>query len=265
MKSKAHLKGHPIHPILVGFPIAFFTGSFIFDTAGLLSGKTDLWQISYWLQISGVGFALLAAIPGAIDYFFTVPPKSTGKKRATQHALINIANVALFTGIWFYRQTKNPSPYIFIGLEVIGIILLAVAGWMGGTLVYRNQIGVDPRYAFAGKWKENFFKQVKGRIEIATTDELKTNQMKLLHVNHKRIVLARTESNYVAFDDHCTHRGGSLAGGSMICGTVQCPWHGSQFNTSNGDVKAGPAKENIRTYTITQSEGKVFLDLNVSD
>src|SRR5205823_14756376 len=75
-------------------------------------------------------------------------------------------------------------------------------------------------------------------LPISTTDELKTNQMKLLHVNHKRIVLARTESNYVAFDDHCSHRGGSLAGGSMICGTVQCPWHGSRSEEHTSELQS---------------------------
>jgi uncharacterized membrane protein len=191
MKSRAHIKGHPLHPILIAFPIAFFTGSFLFDTAGLITGKMDFWQTSYWLQIAGVGFALLAAIPGAVDYFLTVPPKSTAKKRATKHALINIVNVVLFAAIWFYRRSENASLYIIVGLETIGIVLLAIAGWMGGTLVYRNQIGVNPRYAFAGKWKEKFFKEKTGRIEVAAADELKTNQMKLLHIDDKRIVLAK--------------------------------------------------------------------------
>jgi len=83
--------------------------------------------------------------------------------------------------------------------------------------------------------------------------------MKLLHVGSKRIVLGKTEKGYVAFDDHCTHKGGSLAGGAMICSTVQCPWHGSQFDVTNGQVKAGPAKENIHTYPVTESEGHVYL------
>lgn len=130
-------------------------------------------------------------------------------------------------------------------MEIAGIIgavfaavLLSIAGWLGGTLVYRNQIGVDPRYANAGKWKEAYFKQNEGSIVVANAEELQENQMKLLHLQNKRIVLAKTETGYRAFDDRCSHRGGSLAGGAMICGTVQCPWHGSQFNTETGQVLA---------------------------
>src|SRR5690606_32302832 len=97
--------------------------------------------------------------------------------------------------------------------------------------------------------------------EVATTDELKVNQMKLVHLNNSRIVISRTENGYAAFDDHCTHRGGSLAGGAMICNTVQCPWHGSQFDVRTGMVKAGPAKESIKTYPVVESDGKVFLTI----
>jgi uncharacterized membrane protein/nitrite reductase/ring-hydroxylating ferredoxin subunit len=261
MKSRAQIKGHPLHPILVSFPIAFFTGSLLFDLAGWISTRNDLLQTAHWLQITGVGFAVLAAIPGAVDYFLTVPPRSTGKKRATKHALINIGTVILFTAIWFYRRSANASMPVILTLELVGIIFLSIAGWMGGTLVYRNQIGVDPRYAFAGKWKEKFFKEVNDRLEVASVDELKTNQMQLLHVNSKRIVLAKTENGYVAFDDRCTHRGGSLAGGSMGCGVVQCPWHGSQFDVLTGVVKAGPAKEKISIYPVTENNGKVVLTL----
>jgi uncharacterized membrane protein/nitrite reductase/ring-hydroxylating ferredoxin subunit len=259
MKSKANFKGHPLHPILVSFPIAFLTGSFLFDLAAWLFDHPQLSQTAYWIQIAGVGLGLVAAVPGFIDYLYTVPPKSTGKKRATQHALTNVTNLVLFTGIWLYRRDPASSQYIIMGLELIGLVLLSVAGWMGGTLVFRNQIGVDPRYANAGKWKDETFNG-KGKIVVAKSDELKTNQMKLIRVNNKRLVLGRTEEGYVVFDDHCTHRGGSLAGGSMICGTVQCPWHGSQYDVKTGQVKAGPAKNNIKTYPVTEEGGKVLLN-----
>jgi nitrite reductase/ring-hydroxylating ferredoxin subunit len=191
------------------------------------------------MQLSGVIGALIAAIPGAVDYFKTVPPKSSGKKRATQHALLNITNLVLFFIAWLLKG-NNVNPYIILVMEITGLILLTIAGWLGGTLVYRNQIGVDARYANAGKWKEEY-KDSQKPIEVAALDELKPNQMKLIHVGKKRIVIGRTEKGYVAFDDRCTHRGGSLAGGAMICATVQCPWHGSQFDVNTGFVKAGPS------------------------
>jgi nitrite reductase/ring-hydroxylating ferredoxin subunit len=133
---------------------------------------------------------------------------------------------------------------------------------MGGSLVTRNLIGVDHRYARAGKWQES---RVDARanvpVVVAKRDEIEIDQMKLLHVGEKRIVLARTDQGYVAFDDRCTHRGGSLAGGVMICGTVQCLWHGSQFDVSSGRVKAGPAKEDLRVYRVDVEGNDVTLML----
>jgi nitrite reductase/ring-hydroxylating ferredoxin subunit len=84
--------------------------------------------------------------------------------------------------------------------------------------------------------------------------------MKLIHVGANRVVLGKTETGFVAFEDHCSHRGGSLAGGSMICGTVQCPWHGSQFDCKTGAVKAGPAKEGIHVYPVQVNNGRVYIN-----
>jgi nitrite reductase/ring-hydroxylating ferredoxin subunit len=87
--------------------------------------------------------------------------------------------------------------------------------------------------------------------------------MKLLHLDGQRLVLARTDQGYVAFDDRCTHRGGSLAGGVMIAGVVQCPWHGSQFDCRTGNVRAGPAHDPVKSYGVREQDGKVLLTLGV--
>lgn len=258
MKSKANIKGHPIHPMIIPFPIAFLIGTLVFDILRVTSNNPSYWHTASYLEITGVITALIAAVPGAIDYFGTVPPESSAKKRATQHALINITVVVIFAVAFIIRD--HTSVAVVIGLEVIGVIMLFVSGWMGGTLVYRNQIGVDPRYAGAGKWKETFVADNKGLIEVGTEDELKTDQMKLVHIGTTRIVIGKTDTGYVAFEDRCTHKGGSLAGGAMICGTVQCPWHGSQFDCKTGAVKAGPAKEAIHVYQVQVNNGKLFVN-----
>jgi len=261
MRSKASFKGHPIHPALIPFPFAFLYGAFLFDAAGRLTGNASWWTTGAYLAVAGIATALVAAVPGFIDYLYTVPPNSTGKTRATRHMLANLSAVASFAIAWWLRGSVSAEPGISqLVLEGAGAVLLTAGGWMGGTLVNRNQIGVDPRYANAGKWREERVEATPGQpIVVATTDELQVNQMKLLRVGDRRIVLARTEHGYVAFDDHCTHRGGSLAGGAMICGTVQCPWHGSQFDVRTGEVRAGPAEKPIATYRIEQAGGNVRL------
>jgi uncharacterized membrane protein/nitrite reductase/ring-hydroxylating ferredoxin subunit len=261
MKSKVNLKSHPLHPILIPFPIAFFTGTLIFHILGWSMNNPDFLKTAYYLNIAGILFALLAAIPGFIDFLYTVPPKSSGKKRAAKHGIINVIMLVCFTIAFFYRRGETSNHLLLALLEIIGVSLMLIAGWMGGTLAYRNQIGVDIRYANAGKWNEASFDRDTGEIEVANTDELKVNGMKLLHIKDKRIVLARTEDRYAAFEDRCTHKGGSLAGGSTMCNIVQCPWHGSQFDVITGAVKEGPAKEGIKTYSVKESNGKIILVL----
>jgi nitrite reductase/ring-hydroxylating ferredoxin subunit/uncharacterized membrane protein len=261
MKSKAHFKSHPLHPILIPFPIAFFIGTFISHAGGLYLNNEAWYSTATWLNAAGIAGAVLAAIPGIIDYLYTVPPRSSAKKRATQHGLLNTTMLVLFILLFFYRRQPSPNQLLLLAGELIGIALMMIAGWMGGTLVHRNQIGVDVRYANAGKWQEVYLDEDSGTIEVAEINDLKVNAMMLLHLSGKRIVLARTEDGYAAFDDHCTHRGGSLAGGSLMCNTVQCPWHGSQFSVKTGEVTAGPADIGIATYPVTEREGKIWLTI----
>jgi nitrite reductase/ring-hydroxylating ferredoxin subunit/uncharacterized membrane protein len=266
VRSKASYKGHPIHPALITFPFAFLYGALLSDVAGRLAGRPLWWTIGAHLAVAGIVTALVAAVPGFIDYLYTVPPRSTGKRRATRHMLANLSAVALFAVAWWTRGSLEAMPGTTqLALEAFGAVLLAAGGWMGGVLVNRNQIGVDHRYAHAGKWRETAVDAGPGRaVAVARADELRVNQMKLIRAGDRRMVLARTEQGYVAFGDRCTHRGGSLADGVLICGTVQCPWHGSQFDTHTGEVRAGPAKERIATHRVEQRDGEVWLSVEES-
>jgi uncharacterized membrane protein len=147
MKSKASFKGHPVHPILIGFPIAFFIGTLIFDLFAFMKDSEDLWNTGYHLEFAGLISAVVAAIPGLIDFIFTVPPNSSAKKRAAKHGITNTVMLIVFAVAFFYRQREEVLVPILLGLEIVGVVLLSVAGWMGGTLVHKNQIGIVNRYA----------------------------------------------------------------------------------------------------------------------
>ena len=266
MKSKANLSGHPIHPMLVGFPVAYLLGSAAINLWARASGKRRLHQTARDLNTLGLATACAAAVPGVVDYFLAVPPQSSAKDRATKHALSNVAALALFSTARFGRNGGRPAGWTSV-FEVAGAALMTMAGWMGGTLVYRNQIGVDHRYADAGKWREERLPAAYAAgdlVDIASDSDLEVGQMKLIRVGDLRVALARTESGYRAFSDRCTHRGGPLSDGVLICGTVQCPWHGSQFDVATGEVKAGPAGEAIETYAVRAEEGRILLELPVS-
>jgi nitrite reductase/ring-hydroxylating ferredoxin subunit/uncharacterized membrane protein len=251
MKTRASFKSHPIHPMLIPFPFAFLSGGWAYGVAAALRQSRDLGTVAHYLVPTGVAAGLMAAVPGIIDYSHSVPPDSSAKERATKHALINTAALALFTAGWFIgrNRRRKAAP---LALQTLGLAAMSVGGWLGGTLVYRNQIGVDHRYANAGKWQEDSREHAGSRalVSAAAAGALDVNQMKLVHAGDERVVVARTEEDYAAFSDHCTHKGGPLSDGVLICGTVQCPWHGSQFDVHTGEVKCGPAQKAIETYEI---------------
>jgi nitrite reductase/ring-hydroxylating ferredoxin subunit/uncharacterized membrane protein len=248
--------------MLIPFPFAFLSGAVLFDLGGVISGNVLFATTAMYLLIAGVATGVLAAVPGLVDYLLVVPPNSSGKRRATVHLLSNAIALTLFTLALLVRAESATAGLMALGFELAGLAALSVGGWLGGTLVYRNQIAVDHRYARAGKWRESTVSdEEQGRYAVGRETELETNQMKLLRINGRRIVLGRTPDGFVAFDDRCTHRGGSLADGVMICDIVQCPWHGSQFNTSTGAVQAGPAEHKIETYRVTERNGTLWLQL----
>jgi nitrite reductase/ring-hydroxylating ferredoxin subunit/uncharacterized membrane protein len=269
VKSKANLSGHPIHPMLVGFPVAYLLGSAAINLWARASGKRRLHQTARDLNTLGLATACAAAVPGVVDYFLAVPPQSSAKERATKHALSNVAALALFSTARAGRNGNgNGRPAAWTSaFEVAGAALMTMAGWMGGTLVYRNQIGVDHRYADAGKWREERIPAAYAEgdlVDVASDSDLEVGQMKLFRIGDLRVALARTDEGYRAFQDRCTHRGGPLSDGVLICGTVQCPWHGSQFDVATGEVKAGPAAQPIETYPVQMAGGRVLLELPVS-
>src|SRR5688572_23901768 len=101
MRSKASIKGHPLHPILVSFPIVLFTGTFLLDLIAFIEFNKMFMQSAEYTEAAGLIMALLAASAGIIDYHYTVPPHSSAKRRATKHAIINSCMVVLFTTVYF--------------------------------------------------------------------------------------------------------------------------------------------------------------------
>lgn len=103
MRSKAHVKSHPLHPILVAFPIAFFTGTLAFDLMALVLDTPAFDRTAFHLASAGIITALAAAIPGLVDFLYVIPPNSSGKKRGARHGLLNVTVVAVFGIVVFLR------------------------------------------------------------------------------------------------------------------------------------------------------------------
>jgi uncharacterized membrane protein len=141
--STASIAGHPIHPMLVQFPIVFFISAFLSDLV-FRNTTTVLWaNTSSYLLGAGLIMAVLAAATGATD--------AAGDRRIRNmsdlwfHAGGNVLVVILELFNWYLRHKNGPTAIIPTGLllSLVSVIILGFTGWKGGTLVYRRRIGVS--------------------------------------------------------------------------------------------------------------------------
>src|SRR5947209_2498925 len=110
MRSAAHFRSHPIHPMLVAFPIAFLYGAPVFDITGRLASWPGGWLTGAYLSLAAIATGLVAAVPGLIDYWKVVPPNSSARARATQHMLVNSSALIAFAASWLFRDRSTLEP-----------------------------------------------------------------------------------------------------------------------------------------------------------
>lgn len=142
MKSTAHVGGHPIHPMLIPYPFALLSTAAVFDLAAAATSRTGWAQTARHMTVAGLGTALAAAVPGIVDYFGTVPPRTAARRSATQHALCNVSALACFAAAESRRQDDGQLPSGGLALALLGTGLLGLGGWLGGELVYHEHIGI---------------------------------------------------------------------------------------------------------------------------
>ncbi len=147
MASKASIGGHPIHPMLIPFPIGLLVFSLIADLIYLWSGD-PVWEnyIAFYTLLGGIIGAAAAAVPGLIDWATLTDPAAV--KIANWHARVNIIGLVIFIASFYLRTTSGAQwivsvPMLPFFLSLIGVLGLAVAGYLGGELVFKHGVAVD--------------------------------------------------------------------------------------------------------------------------
>jgi uncharacterized membrane protein len=130
--------------MLIVFPLGLLPTSLVLDCI-TLANKDPRWsEMAFWLIAGGVAGGLLAAVFGLIDWL-AIPAGTRAKSIGAVHGLANVVVVAFFTTSWLLRMPQPGNPgMLAIGLSVLGIIVATVAGWLGGELVERMGVSVDP-------------------------------------------------------------------------------------------------------------------------
>lgn len=145
MESHVKAFGHAIHPMLIVFPLGLLGTSVIFDLIYLITDNPAFGQAAFWDIAAGIIGGLLAAIFGFTDWL-AIPGGTRAKQVGMLHGLGNVVIVVLFAVSWLLRLGSTgyaPTTLGFI-LEVIGLGLALVTGWLGGELVERLGVAVDP-------------------------------------------------------------------------------------------------------------------------
>lgn len=143
MESKAKLLGHPVHPMLIVFPLGLLATAVAFDIVGLVQSDGAWFGISYWMIAAGIIGGLLAAVFGLIDWW-AIRSGTRAKRIGLLHGGVNVLVVLLFIGSWLMRRSAPANPGSApLTLSFIAIVLALVGGWLGGELVDRLGVGVD--------------------------------------------------------------------------------------------------------------------------
>lgn len=136
--------GHPLHPMLVHFPVALWTLSVATDAGGLVTGKETWWAASFACQALGALAALPAMVAGALD-FASMPRAHPGLNTAVAHLTAMSMAWLLFLASLAIRGLPGPEspPLSAILPGFAGFLTMAVGGWLGGRLVYHFGVGVS--------------------------------------------------------------------------------------------------------------------------
>jgi uncharacterized membrane protein len=143
METRATVAEHPIHPMLVPFPIALWIFSLASDLIYLFDFGGPVWKdVALYTMVGGIIGGLAAAIPGYIDYRSVSDPVVV--RLAQMHMVINVGLVLLFTLNAGLRVINGPEALVPVFLSALGVAALAVSGWLGGELVYVQGVAVQP-------------------------------------------------------------------------------------------------------------------------
>ena len=150
MRTPASIFKHPIHPMLIVFPIGLLIFSLACDLIRLTGASGDAWStVAFFSMVGGFIGALCAAVPGFIDLLFYKGGAPPVKKIALTHMAINLTVVVLYAiNIWLRANgptSMSKSVSTPVLLSIIGVALLAVSGWLGGQMVHVYGVGVEGR------------------------------------------------------------------------------------------------------------------------
>lgn len=230
---------HPVHPVLTDVPVGAWTVAIVLDLIALIFGVGDLGLASAIVIGLGVLVALGAIVTGLTDWMDVDPPELAV---GVTHGLINIAATILFAISFVMRWAGNWQITVanFVP-ALVGYIVLTVGAYIGGSLVYRMGVMVN---------RDAYRTGPADFVPVLRIDQLPDNKPTRVDAQGQPVCLIRRGEDVYAIGAVCSHYGGPLEEGQLTDGTIQCPWHYSQFSIKDGRVQAGPATAPVPAYQV---------------
>lgn len=219
--------GHPLHPALIDLPLGAWTLAAILDGLALARGSKTAGASDTAIAI-GLAGAVAAAITGVTDWSET---DGRAKRIGLAHGLLNVSATGLY-GISLFLRRRSRQKAIGVSMMAFGIAM--TAAYLGGHLVYGEQIGVDHTATSNQDQPEEF------TAVLAARDLVEERPTKVL-AGDVAVVLVKRGETIHALRETCTHLGGPLSEGTIEGDGIRCPWHGSRFCLTDGHVLDAPA------------------------
>ena len=236
--------GHPLHPAITDVPIGAWTTAAALDVLELCGQPKLAPGADAAIAIGLVG-ALGAAVTGLTDWTGTTQRK---RKIGLLHGLLNLGATALYATSYVLRRKGVRGPAI--GLSMAGYGVSAASAYLGASLVFTEQMGVD-HTATSVEYPTEF-------VAVLPDAELVEDTMKRVEAGEVPVLLARKNGEIFAIAHTCSHLGGPLSKGTLLPdGSVRCPWHGSVFSLADGRVLNGPATEPQPTFEVRVTDGQI--------
>ena len=235
--------GHPLHPALTDVPLGAWTAALALDAMESISGRRELRAGADAAIALGLVGAAGAAVTGLTDWSET---DGRARKVGLLHGLLNVGATVLYTTSLVLRRKQKRNAGI--GFAMLGYAVSNASAYLGGHLVFGEQIGVN--HAAAQEMPKEF-------VPVLADAELREGEMKRADAGGVPVLLVRREGAVCALAHTCSHLGGPLSEGKLEGDVVQCPWHGSRFNVRDGSVVDGPATFPQPCFEARVREGQI--------
>lgn len=238
--------GHPLHPALTDVPLGAWTAALVLDAMESLSGRREFRDGADAAVALGLIGAVGAAITGLTDWSET---DDRGKRVGAVHGLLNVAAAAMYATSYAMRKSKS-SRQSAVALSMLGYAVGMISAYLGGHLVFGEQIGVDHTATADNKKPEEW-------TPVLANTALQHDTPTRVEADGVAIVLVKRGDRIYALTATCPHLGGPLDEGKIVGDAIQCPWHNSELALADGHVVNGPTTFAARCFDVRVRNGQI--------